>query len=109
MQTKRNGELDALRFVFMLMIVLLHFDTGIFPFGNIGVEFFYTLSGLLMARHAEKIAINGNLAGGSRPLNVVADDTWSFIKGKLRGFYKYYLSAFAFNVIVRYIFVLQKQ
>ena len=60
MQTKRNGELDALRFVFMTMIVLLHFGTGTFPFGNIGVEFFFTLSGLLMARHAEKIEINGN-------------------------------------------------
>ncbi len=104
MQNQRNGELDALRFLFIMLIVLLHFDTGIFPLGSIGVEFFFTLSGLLMARHAERL-LEGEKRFESKPLECVADETWRFMKGKLRGIYKYYLSAFIFTVIVRNLIV----
>ena len=101
MPKKRIGELDLLRFVFAMEVVLLHFGTGIFPFGG-GVEFFFTLSGLLMARHAEKWS---KTEGDGRDLSLVADETWSFIKGKFRAFYKFYFFAFAFHVIVRSIIV----
>lgn len=103
MPKSRIGELDVLRFVFALEIVLHHFETGTFPFGAIGVEFFFILSGLLMARHAEKWSSSAN--GGGRALALVADETWVFLKGKFRTFYKYYLFAFVFNVIVRSIIV----
>ena len=103
MRKKRIGELDLLRFVFMLVVVLYHFETGDFPFGGIGVEFFFTLSGLLMARHAEKWSKASD--GESKNLALVADETWSFIKGKYRAFFKYYLCAFFINVIVRSIMI----
>lgn len=103
MLKKRNGELDALRFVFMMVVLLLHFGTGLFPYGNIGVEFFFTLSGLLMARHAEKWERQSN--GGGRDLTRIADETWVFMKGKLGAFYKFYLVAFVFNVVVRYLII----
>ena len=101
-QKKRIGELDLLRFVFIIMVVLHHFETGTSPYG-ISVEFFFTLAGLLMARHAEKWDRSTDRNG--RSLALVADETWSFMKGKLRAFYKYYLCAFALNVIVRSILV----
>ena len=103
MPKKRIGELDLLRFVFMIMVVLHHFEeTKFSPFG-ISVEFFFTLSGLLMARHAEKWS--RSVEGGGKDLSLVADETWLFMKGKIRAFYKYYLCAFAFQVIVRSVIV----
>lgn len=102
MPKKRIGELDLLRFVFMMVVLLYHFETGTFPLG-IGTEFFFTLAGLLMARHAEKW--NRSVEGGGKDLSLVADETWSFLRGKFKGIYKYYLFAFAFNVIVRSIVV----
>ena len=100
MKRKRIGELDLLRFVFIMEVVLHHFGTGTFPFG-IGVEFFFTLSGLLMARHAEKWSKSAEGAGGD--LSLVANETWTFMKGKIRSFYKYYFVAFLFHVVVRTI------
>ena len=100
---KRSGELDLLRMVFILEVVLYHFKTGTFPY-RIGVEFFFVLSGLLMARHAEKRVISTE-EGGSRDLGLEADETWSFMRGKIRSFYKYYLIAFVIRVFVRSIIV----
>ena len=104
MKRNRNGELDVLRFVFSIVIVLLHFGTGVFPYGSIAVEFYFTLSGLLMARHAEKLSKMSS-EGGIKDLSLVADETWGFIKGKFKSFYKYYLTALAFNVIVRNLII----
>ena len=100
---KRIGELDVFRFVFIMVIVMRHFDTGTFDFGNIGVEFFFTLSGLLMARHAEKWDKSTDREG--RDLNLMAHETWSFLLGKIRAFYKYYIFAFVFRIIVRSIII----
>ncbi len=86
----------------MLVVVLYHFETGAFPYGSIGVEFFFVLSGLLMARHAEKWS---KMNGERKDLSLVADETWTFMKGKLRSFYRYYLCAFAVNVIIRSIII----
>ncbi len=102
MGNKRSGELDLLRMVFILEIVLYHFNTGTFPFG-IGVEFFFVLAGLLMARHAEKWV--KSTEGGGMDLGLVADETWSFMRRKFRSFYKYYLVAFVIRVFVRSLLV----
>ncbi len=82
---KRSGELDLLRMVFILEVVLYHFKTGTFPY-RIGVEFFFVLAGLMMARQAEKRVISTE-EGGSRDLGLVADETWSFMRGKIRSFF----------------------
>ena len=94
MNKTRNGEIDFLRFVFILLIVMLHLTEGIFPQGNISVEFFFTLSGFLMARHAERIAEQRSLS-----LDSVADETWAYIKGKFQSFYRYYFAAFVLVVL----------
>ena len=86
---KRNGKVDFLRFVFSIVVMLFHirgkyhikilYDGFItltfFNRGNLGVEFFFVLSGFLMARsvfHANQ---------QNRELSV-ARSTTQFIKRK---------------------------
>jgi len=60
---KKNSELEFMRFVAAMMIVLFHFsiefDLGVFTFGNIAVEFFFLLTGVLAAKSAERIISGG--------------------------------------------------
>ena len=59
-QYKKNGELELLRFLFAIMILFYHtrkicpIDSGIFKHGYFGVEFFFILSGALMAKSIYK-------------------------------------------------------
>lgn len=97
---KRNGEIDALRFVFAFMILLHHFSQtllyAISPFGSIGVEFFFIVTGYFMARHVEALRRREN-----RQTQSIPDDTWHFILGKIRVFYKYYIVAIIWQIVVR--------
>lgn len=54
MNTKSNS-IEALRFIFMLIICIWHFDNvdGI-PNGYMGVEFFFVVSGFLLYYSAKK-------------------------------------------------------
>ena len=85
--SKRNGKIELLRFVFCICIVLFHVNIAlyngnfvfndIFSFfkrGNIGVEFFYLVSGYLLAKSAFKEKPN--------PLPL-GSETISFMKRKL--------------------------
>ena len=61
---KRNGTIDILRFLFCIGILLFHIEKYIFeepslkngihfdffPHGSIGVEFFFLVTGWLMAK-----------------------------------------------------------
>ena len=75
---KRNGEIDVLRFVFSIFIVLYHFGdvfkVDIARFGFIGVEFFFVVSGVLMARTAK----------------LKKEKYVTFISKKIKSFYPYY-------------------
>lgn len=51
---------------------------NIFICGNIGVEFFYILSGILMAKSGKRYM------GISK--NLIPDYTWTFIKNKINHF-----------------------
>ena len=66
-KTKRNGEIELLRFIFCMLVVLFHCNKNIFhllspdnysfalsPRGYIGVEFFLMLSGYFMALGIDK-------------------------------------------------------
>ena len=103
MVSKRNGEIDLLRFVFALFIVCYHFNLdfqyGLFVHGYIGVEFFFVVTGFLMARHAKQL----NLTGAAPDL--VAEETWRYLLNKVRSFYAYYLCAILVQVPVRSILV----
>lgn len=99
----RNGEIDFFRFVFSLIIVLLHFGmkfgNQIFVRGYIGVEFFFVVTGFLMAGHAAGMRRKSNDPG------VIADETWRYLLKKVRSFYPYYISAMLIQIVIRFIFV----
>ena len=93
---KRSGNLDLLKFIFSLMIVLFHgknlttTDSYIFPGGNIAVEFFFVVSGVLMARAASTYEMQDNLG----------KDTFVFMKHKISGLMPNYYIAFIIAFIV---------
>jgi len=104
---KKNSELEFMRFVAAMMIVLFHFsiefDLGVFTFGNIAVEFFFLLTGVLAAKSAERI-----ISGGGNECSCVISNTYDFLKKKLFSFYPYYLLAVVFQILVWLILVLRK-
>lgn len=59
-QSRHSSMIDLLRFIFAMMIVLFHFNSVVklpkplFNGGNLGVEFFFLLSGYLMAVSATR-------------------------------------------------------
>ena len=58
-QTKRNGEIDVLRFIFIVLIILRHIMNGSLlnihinnQLGvDIGVDFFFIVTGYLLSNH----------------------------------------------------------
>ena len=98
MRKKRNGEIDVFRFVFSILIVGTHFQEnysfGYFTHGYIGVEFFFLVSGFLMARHVFSMK---SLPTDSREL---ANETWRFVIRKIQSFYWYYCTAMILWLVV---------
>ena len=98
----RNGEIDFLRFVFCMTIVGRHmfssYDLGVFISPAIGVEFFFIVSGYLMAKSAEKTS--GIIKSGE-----IGTTTWSYIIRKTKSFFPYYICAMIFQVIIKYILI----
>ncbi len=103
MKSKRNGEIDVLRFVFALAILIFHFnalyDFGLFRYGNICVEFFFVVSGFLMAKQTSKFKAQ-NLSA-----NEVADNTWSLTLKKIVPIYAYYFTVVVLQIIIRFIII----
>ena len=103
MVSRRNGEIDFFRFIFAILVVFYHFNSNFkfefFVNGYIGVEFFFVVSGYLMARHVSLRYVD------TRDLNIIADETWSYLLNKTKSFYSYYISVILLQVIVRNIIV----
>lgn len=101
----RNGEIDVLRFVFATVIVLFHFNAtyhyGHFYNGAVGVEFFFLVSGVLMAKKAE--SLHKSAACTPPRGNNIPEQTWKFLKGKIGVFYTYLLVCALLQLIVRRI------
>jgi len=61
MEKKRNGEIEFLRFVFAVVVVIFHFNSSFnlnaFHWGRLGVEFFFMVTGVLLAMSAKKVQI----------------------------------------------------
>ena len=95
----RNGTIDLLRFFFCIFIVLRHFNDGmpdeveiLVPGGALAVEFFFVVSGYLMACSAYRRVSNGiNIA--------VANDTASFMKRKIGGILPELIVASFFSIV----------
>ena len=52
--TKRNGYIDVIKFIFAIIVLEFHMGTGIFPGGYIPVEGYFMISGYLMMNTIEK-------------------------------------------------------
>ena len=106
MSTKRNGEIDFFRFVFAILILMCHLgdtlDFSQFKYGNIGVEFFFLVTGFLMARSAEKHE------GSNLSLPQITKETYTFLLKKVKVFYRYLLSAMLLDLLVRHALILHE-
>lgn len=93
----RNGMADLMRFVFSLVIVIFHFSVSmqydIKPFskGFIGVEFFFLLSGYLLAASLKKISYNKE---------TIFPDVLNFLKKKCTAFLPYHFIIFGSVFVV---------
>ena len=106
---KRNGKIDFLRFVFALMVVLAHINLdfwnwertyfgGIFSLGkNMGVEFFFIVSGFLFAMSIS--SLNSESNGFD-----IAKEDFSFIWKKVKVILPYHLIACS----IAFVFVLMR-
>ena len=100
---KRNGKIELMRFVFCISIVIYHINKSLwnrkyvlFDFwtparnGHIGVEFFFLVSGFLMAKHIYRLRSQeqtGEISTGAS----LADETLHFLWGKVKGLLPYHL------------------
>lgn len=90
-KTNRNPVIDIARMVFCFGVINLHMNpiriasepNLIMCFGYLGVEFFFILSGYLMAIHAQKALSHDEIELGS--------ETWSFIGRKFLSIFPYYI------------------
>ena len=102
-ENNRNGEIDFLRFIFAILILLYHFNNnfkfGLSPHGYIGVEFFFIVSGFLMAK---KVA--HKLSETVSPLSI-STETWMYTFNRIKSFYMFYLSAIILQIIIRNILI----
>lgn len=86
MGKKINGEIEWLRFVFAVAVVLVHArnlfgeEWTYFRKASFGVEFFFVVTGFLLAKSVNKIN------GGGGPENLTKE-TLVFIWKKIRAFY----------------------
>ena len=84
---KRNGEIEFLRFVFSVIIVLHHSKyivgskNSIFLAGSFAVEFFFIVSGYLMMNTIDKAERN------EEKKTEVGKETFNFIIGKIKSLY----------------------
>lgn len=103
---KKNGKIEFLRFVFCIYVLLFHFykygmgelkfnETGLifyfFPHGSMGVEFFFFLSGLLMAMSVYKTVNTQNALTDDR---LLSKSYVNFITKKIMAFFPYHIFAF---------------
>lgn len=107
-KTNKNNAIEFLRFVFCIGILVFHIGKylfgepelgkgihfALFPHGSLGVEFFFVLSGLLMAASIKK-EINKE----SKSSNLVTDE-YHFMKRKIKSVFPYHTIAFILAFIV---------
>lgn len=94
--------IDFWKFIFTIIIVLYHakkmegFEkANLFPYGYIVVEFFFMVSGFLMAKSICVIQ--------STPIKNLGDETWHFTFKKINSFYTPFFVAFLIHFVIRMI------
>lgn len=104
---KRNGTIELMRFVFCILVILYHINNRLelpvvhgftfFRNGKIGVEFFFLVSGYLMAAHAKREAASPLL-----------ESTRNFMRRKLFGVLPFHLLTYFWCLLMTLVFLVPK-
>lgn len=103
MKKTRNGTIDFFRFIFAICIVIHHgyllfegsnYTYTLFERGAIGVEFFFLVSGFLMAKSINK----------EKDDNAIEDSTIKFMFKKISSFYPAFFISYVISIILISIF-----
>ena len=101
MDNKRNGAIDLLKFLFGLMVVFYHgrkfvgSERMLFGAGFIAVEFFFLVSGYLMAAKAYSVSKKENLLPGK--------ETSDYILKKVKTLFPHVLFAYILSLAVHFL------
>lgn len=97
---KRNGEIELLRFIFSMIVVCYHINNQLdiqpvshlsfFLHGKIAVEFFFLVSGYLMAAGAKK----------KYQTTDIVHETGVFIRKKFWSIFPYHIICFAVGLVL---------
>lgn len=105
---RRNGTLEFWRFIFCIFVLLFHaeryilgeapLDKGInlafFPHGAIGVEFFFILTGLFLAK-----SVDSQLQ--TQPaVSSIGNDTFNYVLKKYRSIFPYHIAVFIMIFVI---------
>jgi peptidoglycan/LPS O-acetylase OafA/YrhL len=113
---RKNGKIEFLRFLFCIAVLLFHAEKytygepslkngihfALFPHGSIGVEFFFVLSGFLMAKSIFRKVQNSSEERKKEYRNEKSDSSTEylgFIFRKYTGIFPEHLIAFVITVI----------
>lgn len=115
---KRNGKIELMRFFFSVGVLVFHINRAlwenkkdIFPnislctHGNIGVEFFFLVSGFLMAKSIDRQLKNTPVLDASH----LGDDTLQFLWRKVKGILPYHLIFALPMILVMWAIAPEKQ
>lgn len=91
---ERNSWVDIWRFIFSIIIVLVHYGTC--PGGYLGVEFFFLLSGYYLARTVEFDLENNEKKDA-------IDNTWAYTKKRFFKFFPYMATGYTVGFVIRHI------
>ena len=101
MNRSRNQAVELWRLLFTFSIVLNHsmvlpwyrFNRGYLWCTSLGVEFFFVLSGYLMAASVRRMPL---------PCESLGEDTWRFLWRKVKSIYPVFLFAAVFDQLIAY-------
>ena len=103
MSKKRNGEIDIIRFVLSIMILVHHFavEYSRTTFNGIYIapEFFFLVTGYFMAAHIRRLPQH-DLSNSE-----IANETWRFIIGKISKIYPHFVVALLTQLVLVHLIV----
>lgn len=104
MTKKRNGNIEILRFVFCLFIILVHFQNcirnGYGTTGYLGVEFFFAVSGIFLGKKLKKDKERHR----NEPINETLIASNRYFLSRISSIYPFYFTAVIFFYISGVIF-----